>query len=239
MITVAKEVPSFARRHTDQSNRLDIYRLAHKGLRACLADTMNRVGKVDASDPQDVADATAQVRDMLDLCRTHLEVEEGFLHSALEARQPGSSRQTARDHVDHHKAFIELDAALKEVDQADTQDLPVATHRLYQKLALFVADNYKHMHVEESENNSVLWKHYNDDELLDIQKSLVVAIPASQMSVFQRWMIPAMAPFERAGMLAAAKRGATAQEFAATLNRVKPYLATAEWNKLVAALAGV
>ena len=33
-------------------------------------------------------------------------------------------------------------------------------------LALFIADNFQHMHVEETAHNAVLWARYTDAELM-------------------------------------------------------------------------
>jgi hypothetical protein len=95
------------------------------------------------------------------------------------------------------------------------------------------------MHVEEIQNNSVLWATYSDDELRALQKELVGSIPPAQMAVFMRWMIPAMAPAERAMMLSGIKQTAPAEVFTKTVNGLKVHLTERDWNKLMAALAGL
>lgn len=44
-------------------------------------------------------------------------------------------------------------------------------------LALFVADDVQHMHVEETAHDAVLWAHYSDDELMAIEQAIVASIP--------------------------------------------------------------
>jgi hypothetical protein len=46
----------------------------------------------------------------------------------------------------------------------DGERMPLAL-RLYHHLALFVADNFQHMHIEETVHNPTLWAHYSDAEL--------------------------------------------------------------------------
>jgi len=226
-------------RNTLPATRVDLYRFVHKGLRAFLTDTLNRVGRMDPGDPRDVTDTMVQVYELLVICRAHLELEERFLHPALEARQPGAARHTANDHVAHQQSFDLLASSVRDVEKAGRDDRPPAVHRLYRELSVFVAENLEHMDVEETANNTVFWDRYSDEELLALQNDLVSSIPPAQMAVFQRWMIPAMSPGERAGMLSAAKRRSDPEVFATSLDRLKPLLPESDWNKLMAALAGV
>jgi hypothetical protein len=227
------------RRRTDVAPRPDLYLFVHKGLRACLGDTLARCGRPDCGDSADVARTLAQVRALLALCRAHLDKEERYLHPAMEARRPGSTRQTAGDHASHLQAFADLEAEVRAVEQANGTERVAAALQLYRYLALFVADNLEHMHVEEVENNEVLWATHGDAELLALQQDLVRSIPPDQMAVFLHWMIPAMAPAERALLLSGIKRHAPAEVFATTMGNLKPHLAERDWNKLMAALAGL
>ena len=72
---------------------------------------------------------------------------------------------------------------------------------LYGQLALFIADNFHHMHVEETAHNAVLWARYTDGELMAIHDALVASIPPAEMMHTARWLVPFMNPVERAGLL--------------------------------------
>jgi hypothetical protein len=226
-------------RRTDAAPRPDLYRFVHKGLRAFLSDALNRCGRMDASDDSDVAETLAQVRSLVEVCHAHLDKEEEYLHPALEARRPGSARVTQGDHASHLQAFADIEANVRAVEQATGPERAAAALRLYHHLALFVAENLEHMHVEEIENNAVLWTAYSDDELLALQKELVGSIPPAEMVVFMRWMIPAMAPVERAMLLTGIKQTAPVEVFSKTVNSLKVHLTERDWNKLMAALAGL
>jgi len=219
--------------------RADLYLFVHKGLRAFLSDTLNRCGRMDASDEKDVAETLAQVRDLVAICRSHLEKEEKFLHPAMEARRPGASRQTSDDHVSHLQAFEDIEANVRDVEEAGIAERAAAARHLYHHLALFVAENLEHMHVEETENNEVLWATYTDEELMALQNQLIGSIPPDDMRTFLRWMIPAMAPAERAILLGGIKQNAPGEVFTMTMMSLKPHLAERDWNKLIAALAGL
>src|SRR5262245_66305487 len=71
------------------NRRVDLYTAVHKGLRACMAHVLVEAGRMDTADAEDTERALELVRDLLLLCRAHLEHEDTFLHGAMEARQIG------------------------------------------------------------------------------------------------------------------------------------------------------
>lgn len=217
--------------------RVDLYVGIHKGLRAWMSDVLTTVGRMEVhDDPTEVILVVERVRVLLEACRRHLHHENQFLHPAMEARRPGSACASADDHV-HHVAAIEgLEADLLRVERSAGEARAAAALRLYRHLALFVADNFQHMQVEETENNAVLWAEYTDEELLEIEHALVAAVPLQWLAIYLRWMVPAMAPAERAAFLTGIQLGAPAEVFERVLASVKPHLDDRDWAKLMAAL---
>ncbi len=179
------------------------------------------------------------MRGLIELCRAHLRKEEEFLHPAMAARRPGSAGETRGDHASHLQAFAAIETSVRAVEEASGAERAAAALRLYHQLALFVAENLEHMHIEETQNNEVLWAAYSDEELRAPQKELVGSIAPAEMALFLRWMIPAMAPAERALLLTGVKQNAPAGAFCQTVNRLKMHLTERDWNKLMAALAGL
>lgn len=96
------------------------YTLIHKGLRACMTDVLVIVGRIDPHDADDVATAARAVREMLDFARSHLQHEEDWIHTALEARRTGSSAETRTDHLQHREAFTLLEASLRALEDSLT-----------------------------------------------------------------------------------------------------------------------
>jgi len=74
-----------------EPRRVDLYSTVHKGLRAFLADTQLAVGRADASDREEVDVALRQTRDLLELCRVHLDDENRFIHPASRRARAGRS----------------------------------------------------------------------------------------------------------------------------------------------------
>lgn len=219
-----------------EMRRLDMYVSVHKGLRNYMSDVLATVGRMDCSDAVEVAGAVTHVRGLLDICRRHLHHENQFIHPAMESRRPGSACATAGDHVGHEKAIEVLEADLLEVETSSGEVRATAGLNLYRRLALFVAENFEHMHKEEKENNAVLWATHTDEEIAAIQDALVASIPPEKMAIYLRWIIPAMTPADRAEMLSAMRLRVPDEAFVGVLASVKSHLAERDWTKLMRAL---
>jgi hypothetical protein len=216
--------------------RLDLYGGIHKALRAFMADTLVSLGRLDVEDEQALAQATRQVVELMDLCVSHLQHENQFVHTAIEARAAGASAAIAHDHDEHVQHTAHLRAAALALRDATLAVRPALCQALYRELGVFVADNMLHMHVEETAHNAVLWAHYSDAELAQIHDALVTSIPPAEMALVARWLIPCMNHAERVGMLADAQGKMPPPVFAALLDIARPHLRSNEWIKLARAL---
>ena len=211
--------------------RYDIYAFIHKGLRAFMAHTLVRVGRLDAHDPAEVAEVSAEVQGLLDICRAHLRHENDVVHAAMEARAPGSTERIAHEHVEHLATIDALQRLLSEVpgDAA-------AAQALYRALSAFVAENFEHMQVEEGAHNAVLWATHSDEEIQALEHRIVSSLGPEESRLGMRWMLPHMTPAERAAMLAGMRQAAPAEAFDGVLSLIRPLLGGRDWRKLSVAL---
>ena len=214
------------------AGREDLYAGIHKALRAVMADCLLAVGRADPTDPQDVADARARVCALMDLCVSHVHHENNFVHPAIEARTPGLTADVAQDHFEHLQRIARLRTGAQQLGAVDETRLPGALHALYLDLSLFVAENLRHMHVEETEHNAALWCAYTDDELRAIHGALVVTIPPAEMMQVMRWMLPQMNAPERLALLTGMRQDAPEPAIQAVLDTVQPHLSPRDWARL-------
>ncbi|MGD9833705.1 MAG: hypothetical protein AB7U92_13245 [Piscinibacter sp.] len=221
---------------THRSERVDLYVGIHKALRHFMTDTLHRVGRMDANNPDDLRRTLAQFEGLMELCLQHVHHENDFVHSAIEARQPRGAARTADDHVEHIAHIAALRDEARALAQAEASARPALALRLYRHLALFVADNFQHMNVEETQNNAALWANYGDDELMALHQRIVASLPPEENLLVMRWMIPASTPAERAQVLGGMRAGAPAEAFAAVLDAVRPHLDDHAWDQLARAL---
>jgi hypothetical protein len=215
--------------------RYDLYAGVHKGLRALMSDVLVRTGRTDPFDSREVAELAADVRLLLRLCRKHLASENKYVHGAMEKAIPGTSAEISAEHAHHEKEMALIDTELSGFEQAAPLASAAAGQRLYRRIALFVAENIVHMDAEETGHNAVLWATYTDQEIAEIEQTIVASISPEDMSAFLRWMVPAMTAPERAAMFTGMRLNAPSSVVDGILAVVRPYLSVGDWQKLCAA----
>jgi len=216
--------------------RLDIYAPIHRALRLFMTDTLARVGALDADDASDVAATLDQLDALLALCRQHLLLENQLVHPAIEALQPGVTREVHADH-EHH---LESIGALHD-EAAVVRSAPdaAAALRLYRHLALFVAENFEHMHLEETAHNQALWAGYDDAAIAELERRIIAKSTPQQSALVLRWMTPALPPHERASRFRALQSVVPPEAFVNLLDVARRALDERGWAKLSASLRGV
>lgn len=220
------------------TGRFDLYGPIHKAIRMVMGETLTNLGRADASDPASVAPVLEQVRWMLDMCVLHVEDENAFIHAAIAARAPQWEAETVADHEHHLTAIDSLRATADAVDAAPAALRAVALTRLYRAFAVFVGENFLHMEVEESANNSALWAHYSDVELMAIHDALVASLPPEAAAAGMRFLLLAATPAERAATLRAIRETAPESVFDGLLEAIRSGLSPLDRQKLAVALGG-
>lgn len=221
---------------TAPTGRLDLYARIHKALRLGMCETLIAVGSTDPDDAAELAQALRRVERLLVLCELHLKHENQFVHPALERVRPGSTARIADEHVHHGEAIADLrDLAGLAVHSSGTPRAS-ALARLYRALALFVADNFTHMHAEETVINPLLWAAFSDAELLEIEHAIVAAIEPQVMFEYLHWFMPALNAPERAAMLAPMQQGMPPEAFAGVLDIARRTLGAPAFAQLTVEL---
>lgn len=216
--------------------RFNMYAGIHKALRAFMADTLIAVGRADPTDDADVSHAAAQVEELMALCASHVAHENNFVHPALEARCPGVAQPVAQEHEQHLRHIAHLRDAARALVAQEAAEREPALQALYLALALFVADNFQHMHVEETVHNSALWASYSDAELIGFHDALLATIPPAEMMLVMRWMLPQLNAPERLDVMQGMRAGAPAPVFEGLLTGTKGQLNQRDWAKLARGL---
>lgn len=218
-------------------SRYNIYEVVHKALRARLSSTLVAIGQVDADHDASVQAMAADVRTTLAMMRGHLASENEFVHVAMEARAPGSTRRIAAEHVHHEQDIRVLEDACDALLAAGPAARGAFANRLYVLFDRFLQDNFVHMRYEEDHHNAVLWAAYTDAEILAIEHALVAAIPPEKKALFMLSMIPAVPTRDRAKLLGGMRAAAPAEAFAGLYAAVAPLLDAGARERLEAALA--
>jgi hypothetical protein len=212
--------------------RVDLYAPIHKALRNFMCDTLCRVGRIDVHDADELLQTLAQCDQLLALCESHVHHENHFMHPAIEARQPAGSKRIAHEHEEHLQSIAELrdEVATLRADAAGAA--PALALRLYRHLALFVAGNFQHMHIEETAHNTALWAHYSDAELMQLHGRLMASIDPREHLLVGRWMLPALTPAERKAVVGGMKAEAPPEAFLGLMAHIRPHLSLKSWGQL-------
>jgi hypothetical protein len=212
---------------------VDIYGPVHKGLRFAFGRTLSVLGTCDANDPVSVRVALDGVRELLDLCVSHLQHENDFVLAAIAARRPGAEASLAHDHVEHLESIESLRA---EVDRCEANVDAHTLHQLYLQVSFFVGENLTHMNEEETLAQPLLHEIYTARELQDIEDRLVASIPPQKAVLVFRIMLPAQSPAGRLALVAGPKSAMPPEVFAGFLEAIVVHLSERDADALFAAL---
>lgn len=219
--------------------RFDMYGFIHKALRQMMAHTLRRLGTLDVSEADERQSVLDDVDSLLAMLRSHLAHENDFVHTAIEARQPGGARQTADDHVQHLEAIRNLEdesRALRDIRGAHDEHRPLLAQRLYRHLAFFIGENLVHMHLEETRGNATLWALYSDEELISLHDRLLASVPPAEMAQVVHWMAAALSVPELTLLFSDMRSKAPPPAFEALLGVARPQLDERRWAQLARAL---
>lgn len=216
--------------------RFDIYAGIHKALRTLMTDTLGRLGRCDLDHETDLHDTLDRTTLMLALLAGHIDSENLVIHAAIEARRPQGARKTSDDHNDHLQSMADLADDIHALRQAPLSQRPPLAQALYRHVALFVAENLEHMHVEETTNNATLWSLFTDAEIVQLEGQIVGRLSPEKLSAYLRWMAVSLSTAELTGFLQAMRLGAPAEAFNATVSLIHGELDTVRWHRLSAAV---
>ena len=210
----------------------DFYAPIHKGIRLGLCQMLTRLGAADAGDadlPQLLADLRAQLR----LSEQHLVHEDAVIHTALEARAPGSTSRLAQAHEHHRATFEDIETLVCRIEHAEGPAKTPLLRALYLRFSLFAADDFAHMAEEEQLMLPILQSLFSDEELMALEDAIVSQIPPEEMVAVASLMIAAATRTDRIGMLSAMRANAPAEAFGAILSvAVRPNISADDFAHL-------
>lgn len=219
------------------NGRYDIYGNIHKGLRRAQCLLLARLGSNDFEDATTTDKLLGDLRRLLSMAAAHVRHEDTEIHTALQSRGI-STDGIDEQHDDHRAAFEALEARIAEVESAAAARRAEAGRALYLAFAAYIADDFAHMHEEETVTCPVLWQTFSDAELHAIEMRIVSALAPEENMAFTRMMLPAMNPEQRTMMVGGMLQGMPREVFAAVVEfAIRPSLSEAEFQALRSSLS--
>jgi hypothetical protein len=218
------------------STRYDIYSTIHKALRLCMMEALADIGSMDTESAEELHLPLSNVEAMLGLMRSHLAKENKFVHPALEARQPGTTKRIADEHLEHEQAIDALSDEIADLWASNAAQRAELAQRLYRHLALFIAENLEHMYYEETAHNTALWIAYTDAELQAIEAQIKSSLSPQEMMSWLRWIARSATPQQIIGMMTDMQANVPLERFEPALELVRQQLSANRWTALSQAL---
>jgi len=215
---------------------VDLYGLAHKGLRWGLSEVLCRLGTATA-DPAELAPLLDDLEGLLYLCERHAHHEDLVYHPALEACREEGARELDREHHALEVSVAELRALSVWLARAPADRRPAILRTLYLRFGAFAAENLAHMNHEETYAQPLLSATFTRDELLALHARLLAGVGPEERLAFYRLTFPAMSPPERRMQLARIAEAAPREVVSRLIAELAGVLRPADHRDLMEALA--
>ena len=220
-----------------KTQRYNVFNQIHKGLRGMLYNTALQLQQTDFAEPE--ADATVQqLEQVLQFFDEHAENEDQFILPHIKKHNPQLVDELEKDHdIDHRLTQTLFDhiQEWKTTTQPDQKD--AVGQRLFFAFNEFIAFNLYHMNKEENVLMYLLWKHYTDAEIHQMEGEILKSIPPQTLFAESRWMMRSISNNEVIGWLSGVKQGAPAPVFSTFLQMAEDELSADRLTKVQAALA--
>lgn len=230
------------------SERENLFRPVHKGIRAMLYELGRRLGNADFTDvPATNALAVDLKRDLaastsncfLCLLQAHSNHEERDFFAPLRTLDRDAvDRMVAEHRAVTHRVF---DLA-RTCDDLLALEGPARRIEVGDRLTLEANDLFayylSHLNNEEAMLVPVMWERFSDAELRAMRAAFYNRLPVELYEVWMRWVLPALNPHELGLLLAGLRLDPPPNRFDATLRLARELLSADRFRALETRLAG-
>ena len=220
------------------TERVDMYRGVHKGIRRILSGLVERAGITDFSSADDVRALDAAMNDAFALCESHAQHEDRFIMPLAAKHAPELVAKLDAEHHAQDEVFASLRTRMGAVVQAGRADAREG-HEIVVALSRIVGELNVHMADEEERVQPLLWRAYDDETLARAEGELVASIAPPVLMAFLVHMLPAMNAPERVGFIRNMATGAPPEAVLGVIDLAKGVLRPDDMNRLEAAVADV
>lgn len=217
--------------------RFNIFNLIHKALRAMLYDTALCMQQTYFADAQDAAAAFEKMNAVIDAFEHHGHTEDTIVMPVIEKFQPSSIASFEKDHVDDRKKGNHL-RQLQKIYQA----LHLADERIIAGSALtrtfrdYMIFNLEHMQREEVELNELLWKHFSDQQIIEINDYIIANLSPEEMVNTAKWFLMSANSQEAENLLSGIQATAPPHLFDALFQMADNYMPEKHRSKVLEAV---
>ena len=219
-----------------QESRYNVFNQIHKGLRGMLYNTAIRLQQTDFTQPEANA-IVEKLEQVLSFFDEHAENEDRFILPHIRKHNAQLIDELEKDHeIDHRltQTLFDYIRNWKAAPSADQKE-PIGQLICF-AFSEFIAFNLYHMNKEENVLMYLLWKHYTDAEIRQMEGEILQSIPPQTLLAESRWMMRSINDREVIGWLTDLKQGAPAEVFNGFLQMAQEELPSDRLAKVHTAL---
>lgn len=222
-----------------QEKRYNAFNQIHKGLRGMLYDTALLIQQTDFTAPE-AAETVSRLEQVLAFFDEHAEHEDKFILPHIIRHNAALVEELEKDHDLDHELTKDLYNHAAAWKGAVTAESRVSLGNLiFYAFNEFIAFNLYHMNKEENVLNYVLWTHYTDAEIHDMEMQIVQQIAPQTLMEESRWMMRSISNTEIIHWLNGVRAGAPEEVFSAYLAMAMEELPASRMAAVEHALFGV
>jgi hypothetical protein len=210
--------------------RIKMFSAPHKALRNLLSQVSLLAGKIDYNKIDDVVFLQEKAEILFALLSSHAHTENEFILKPLESKSAGASDHDFKEHEQIEAQQAELQQQILQLNGMQT-----AEHGYYLYLAVskFHCMYLEHILHEEEETQELLWKHFTDEELLQLRSDLLQHMSPDERMLWMKYIVPSQTIAENTEILSALKSVMPAPVFDELCNMFKPEMSKKEYEQLL------
>ncbi len=216
-----------------KNSRYNIFDFIHKAWRALLYETALVLQQADFDNNEEAENALKQLELVLETFAKHAYHEDTFVIPAIQKYAAETAFKMQNDHGKDEVLTHQLNIKIEAFRFTSSPELKNVIGREIMYLFIdFVAFNLIHMNMEEQTINELLWKHYTDAELIQLNESIVKSVPAEEMMYSLQWMIKGISNLQLALLLNKLKSEMPSAVFESVCSVAQKNLPAERWNSV-------
>lgn len=173
--------------------RYNVFNLLHKGLQLQLTDTLVMLKQTDFSRIAEAQPSLRKVHALYRLCYDQSYLEDKWLLPVIAPVAPAVSFVLEQDHQDNRVNWQRLKGLMIVYDHAvSSEEKKLAGNAIVTAFTELASANMRHMFKEEEMINAILWDHYTDAEIFDIEQDIMAYVSPEDTVVYNSWMVSQM-----------------------------------------------
>lgn len=201
-----------------------------------LYETAIQVQQTDFSEPAASA-VVDQLKQILLYFDEHADSEDQFILPHIRIHNTQLIDELEKEHETDHRLTQTLFNHIQQwQDSVSASRREAIGQQLGVAFSEFIAFNLSHMNREENELLSLLWQHYTDAEIRQMQGQILQSIPPQTLLAESRWMMRSINDKEIINWLSGIKQNAPVEVFRNFLSMAEAELSTGRFTTVKAML---